>query len=71
MLTCALWLPSLPPDFISEAACRARRTDSLPFMPPMRLTEVMGERRAIDKAAGIDGIDYTECAKFLFFKLQD
>lgn len=66
MLTCALWLPSLPPDFISWAACRAQRTDLLPFMPPIRLPEVIGERKATYKA----GVDYAECAKFLFSKLQ-
>lgn len=71
MLTCALWLPSLPPDFISRAACRAQRTDLLPFTPPIRLAEVIGERKATDKAAGIAGIDYAECTKFLFSKLQD
>lgn len=71
MLTCALWLPSLPPDFISRATCGAQRTDLLPFTPPIRQPEVIGERKAIDKAAGVSGNDYAECAKFLFSKLQN
>lgn len=71
MLTCTLWLPSLPPDFISQAAWRAQRTDWLPFTSPIRQAEVIAKRRVTDTAADIAGIDYAECAKFLFSKLQD
>lgn len=66
MLTCTLWLPSLPPDFISQTACRAQRTDWLPFTPPIRRGEVIAKRRETDTAVGIAGTDYAKCQSFYF-----